>query len=170
MTWTAFAILAMFQLVIITYNQRFKGAVYQLRENFEMKLSRCNTKGTDIEHLGDDNGQKWNKLPFWIPSKRERRWRLDGAQRRKQLIWYIFQNSIWIYVCSYNQKYKFWIALAIWHSWKSGSRIPSGFASIELKPTSFPQRIAGNENAFSEKTLNTIQRKRWAPLRPTWDV
>ena len=71
-TWTAFAIFAMFQLVI-TYNQRFKGAVYQLRENFEMKLSRCNTtKGTDIEHLGDDNGQKMEHTPFFNPVQKER--------------------------------------------------------------------------------------------------
>ena len=42
-----------------------------------MKLSRCNTKGTDIEHLGDDNGQKMEQAPFLNPVQKERE---DGVQ------------------------------------------------------------------------------------------
>ena len=46
-----------------------------------MKLSRCNTKSTDIEHLGDDNGQKMEHTPFLNSVQKERE---DGVQMKRK--------------------------------------------------------------------------------------
>ena len=45
-------------------NQRFKGAVYRLRDNFEMKLKRRNTERTVIDESCEDNGQKLEQASF----------------------------------------------------------------------------------------------------------